>query len=246
LATYIPQKVDDAAFTPATDSVVPVGAMADEASPDSVNEGDIGIPRMSLNRALHVKVRDDAGNERGLNVDASGNANVAQATAASLNAQIVGSVAHDAADAGNPVKVGGKARQTNPTAVADADRVDGSFDDLGRQVIVPHQVRDLVSDQRTVITSSTAVTTIVTADASNMLDLVSLVMTNISATGSEVELYDDDGTTVRMTFYVPATDVRGIVFSVPFKQTAVNKTWKMKTVTSIASLKVTAHFVKNV
>lgn len=168
------------------------------------------------------------------------------ATYTPIPLDVHGSVAHDAADANNPVKVGGQARTTNPTAVADADRVNAIFDDLGRQVVVPHQVRDLVSDQRTVITSSTAVTTIVTADANNALDLVALVMANTSSTGTEVELYDDDGTTVRMTFMVPANDIRGIVFSVPFKQVGTNDAWKMKTVTSIASLKVTAQFVKNV
>jgi hypothetical protein len=44
--------VDDAAFGVATDSVFPMGAMADEVSPDSVNEGDIGVLRMTLDRLL--------------------------------------------------------------------------------------------------------------------------------------------------------------------------------------------------
>lgn len=46
---------DDAAFTPATSKVVAVGAMADETSPDSVNEGDIGALRMTLDRLLKVQ-----------------------------------------------------------------------------------------------------------------------------------------------------------------------------------------------
>lgn len=43
---------DDAAFTPGTSRVVPIGAFADETSPDSVNEGDIGAIRMTLDRIL--------------------------------------------------------------------------------------------------------------------------------------------------------------------------------------------------
>lgn len=43
---------DDAAFTPGTSSVTPIGALADETATDSVNEGDVGIPRMTLNRRL--------------------------------------------------------------------------------------------------------------------------------------------------------------------------------------------------
>lgn len=41
---------DDAAFTVATSRVMPVGLLADETSTDSVDEGDIGVPRMTLNR----------------------------------------------------------------------------------------------------------------------------------------------------------------------------------------------------
>lgn len=53
-----PSKADDAAFTVATDNVSPIGAMADEVAPDSVDEGDAGILRMSLNRNLYVQLRD--------------------------------------------------------------------------------------------------------------------------------------------------------------------------------------------
>jgi hypothetical protein len=45
---------DDAAFTPGTSEVLPIGFQADETSPDSVDEGDIGCPRMSLDRKQYV------------------------------------------------------------------------------------------------------------------------------------------------------------------------------------------------
>ena len=47
-------KTDDAAFTPATDKVLMVGAFADETTPDSVNEGDAGALRMTLDRVLRT------------------------------------------------------------------------------------------------------------------------------------------------------------------------------------------------
>jgi len=53
---------DDAAFTPGSSSITPMGAMADETSPDSVDEGDIGTPRMTLNRVLRVAPTLFAGN----------------------------------------------------------------------------------------------------------------------------------------------------------------------------------------
>ncbi len=44
---------DDAAFTVGTTELVPVGALADDTSTDSVNEGDYGAFRMSLDRVLY-------------------------------------------------------------------------------------------------------------------------------------------------------------------------------------------------
>jgi len=80
-------KTDDAGFTPATDKVAMIGAQFDDAATDSVDEGDAGAVRMSGNRNLYVRVRDNAGNERGLNIDANGAlaATVTNATAANLN-----------------------------------------------------------------------------------------------------------------------------------------------------------------
>lgn len=57
-----------------------------------------------------------------------------------LNGRLVvdmnnGPTAHDAADAGNPIKIGGKASSTTPTNVASGDRVDAYFDLAGRQVV---------------------------------------------------------------------------------------------------------------
>lgn len=65
-------QVDDAAFTPATSKVMMAGATFDDSSPDTVNEGDGGAIRMSSRRELYTQIRDAAGNERGLNVDANG------------------------------------------------------------------------------------------------------------------------------------------------------------------------------
>jgi hypothetical protein len=73
-------QVDDAAFTPATSKIVMAGAEFDDASPDSVDEGDGGALRMSGRRELYVQLRDAAGNERGLNVSAAGSVGVTVAS----------------------------------------------------------------------------------------------------------------------------------------------------------------------
>ena len=92
--------VDDAAFTPAVDDIVPVAGFFNDATPDSVNEGDAGVLRMSANRNLYVRVRDNAGNERGLNIDASGNANAVVNNGA-------GASAVNVQDGGNSLTVDG-------------------------------------------------------------------------------------------------------------------------------------------
>ncbi len=50
-------KTDDAAFTPGTTKVMMAGFQADETSTDSVDEGDAGTPRMTLDRKLIVTVQ---------------------------------------------------------------------------------------------------------------------------------------------------------------------------------------------
>lgn len=49
---------------------------------------------------------------------------------------IAGDIAHDAADSGNPLKMGGKASAAKPAAVTDADRVNAWFDTYGQQHII--------------------------------------------------------------------------------------------------------------
>jgi hypothetical protein len=230
-------KVDDAAFTPATDRVVMVGAEFDDTTPDSVDEGDAGAMRMSARRELYIQVRDAAGNERGaavtaanaLKIDGSAvtqpvsgtvtanagtgtftvdselpaAAALADATAnptvpgvgtflhgfdgtdwerlrcdpttrrleveventptVTANAgtgtfsvqigaetanrvEVMGDVAHDAAAAGNPVLIGGRANQTEPAAVADADAVYSWMDQQGRTVVVLNFPANVAAD----------------------------------------------------------------------------------------------------
>lgn len=47
---------DDDAFAVATSYPYPPGFLADETAPDSVNEGDIGVPRMTLERIVRAVV----------------------------------------------------------------------------------------------------------------------------------------------------------------------------------------------
>jgi hypothetical protein len=117
------------------------------------------------------------------------------------------------------------------------------FDKSGKQVTVG-AIRSLKAVQATTITSSTSPVTIVTAVASLFTDIYGLVLTNTSATGTEVVI--GDGTN-NMSFYVPPTDTRGMMLPVDsaIPATTVNTAWTATCTTSVASLKVTAMYVKN-
>lgn len=100
--------------------------------------------------------------------------------------QVGGEVAHDAADAGNPVKLGGKAvaHGSNPTAVAAADRTDWYFNRHGVPFVVGGHPNSVCRrDNFTAAQTDTALVTVsagtkivvtrvtVTADNANTVDV---------------------------------------------------------------------------
>ena len=67
---------DDAAFTVGTDYVNVGGYLADETAPDSVDEGDVGAARMTLDRKQLMVLADATTDSQRLAIDATGNAQV--------------------------------------------------------------------------------------------------------------------------------------------------------------------------
>jgi len=68
--------VDDSAFTVAVDSVSVAGYLADEAAPDSVDEGDVGAARMTLDRKQLFVLVDESTDTQRLTITAGGEAEV--------------------------------------------------------------------------------------------------------------------------------------------------------------------------
>jgi len=171
----------------------------------------------------------------------------ANSTAIVVESTTAGDVASDAADSGNPVKVGGQARTTNPTAVADADRVNAVFDKIGKQVVVG-SIRDLKVAQITTITSSTSETTVLTAVASTFLDVYGVIVVNSSATATNVSFKDATAGTTRFNIYVPAGETRGFMLneSAGHNQATVNNNWTATSSASVASVIITMLAVKNI
>jgi hypothetical protein len=67
---------DDAAFSiGSASSITPTGYLADEATPDSVDEGDVGVPRMTLTRKPYAVITDPT-SENNAGVDVAGHLQV--------------------------------------------------------------------------------------------------------------------------------------------------------------------------
>jgi len=157
-----------------------------------------------------------------------------------------GDTASGVTDANNPVKIGGVARTSNPTAVTNGQRVNGIFDKLGKQVVVG-ALRDVKGVQKTSITTVSE-TTVVTAGASGVFnDVYAIIITNKSATGVSVDFKDATAGTTRMTLYAPATDTRG--FTVPVDsamvQAAAASNWTATASGAVSSLEITMLYVSN-
>ena len=147
-------------------------------------------------------------------------------TASNFLAEVVGSTAHDAADStDNPLGTGFQARTTNPTAVADGDRVRGIADDLGRQVVTLGQPRDLTVHQSTTITA-TSETTILTAGGAGVFhDLVSLVITNEDNQSVIVTIKDDTAGTTRLIVSLAPKGGAVLNFPYPVTQAVAADNW---------------------
>ncbi len=222
------------------------------------SSGDVGVMALSVRQDTAAALGGTNADYQPLITDGVGRLHVNVGTGSIADVAVVdevtlanvgGTVAHDSADSGNPVKIGGKARTANPTAVADADRVDAMFDDIGRQVVVLSQVRDLVVHQHTQIASSSSETTILTAGASGVFhDLTQLVITNQTATAVNVTIKDATSGTTRMVIALPAAAGGGVVipFPVPAPQASAANNWTA----TLSSAAVTVNFyvqaVKNV
>ncbi len=133
---------------------------------------------------------------------------------------VVGPVVSDVADDGSaPVKGGGIARQANPTAVAAGDTVSSSYDDLGRQVMRPVQVRDLtVSAYASYATGTEA--TLLAATAGSLHDLVYILASNNSTAAIGIDIRPVLAGNIVMHLEIPANGVVGVATPVPYPQSA--------------------------
>lgn len=113
------------------DNPVKIGGKASSSAPAAVADGDRVNAAFTLQGASHVNLRDGSGTEW-----TTGNPfPVIIEDISPSGIAVQGDVNHDGADSGNPIKVGGKAATTLPTAVADADRVNAVYTTQGAATV---------------------------------------------------------------------------------------------------------------
>lgn len=166
--------------------------------------------------------------------------------------KIQGDIPQGSTDQGtsNPIKVGGLARRTNPAAVEDNTRVGSMHDDLGRQVITLHQVRDLIATAFAEPVSAAEVT-LLSGVASTFLDLIEITGANSSATAFSIDIRDATGGGIIKTLVIPANNTIKESFTVPIPQNTLAAAWTVQIRNPSADLSnpsvlVSATFIKNV
>ena len=160
--------------------------------------------------------------------------------------QSAGDISHDSPDAGNPVKIGGVARTTDPLVVASGDRVDSYFDITGRQVVIANVPRGR-RIRNPITLTTTAETTLLAAAAATFHDLTKVLISNTSATAVRVDFRDTTAGTVLFSIHAPAGQTVGFTDSSdPIEQTTINTNWTAQLSAVVTDVRIFAQAVKKV
>ncbi|MDR4470419.1 MAG: hypothetical protein MRJ68_19335 [Nitrospira sp.] len=244
---------DNSAFTFGSTSVTPLAGVLDDTATNAATENSAAIMRITPQKGMHVNLRNQSGTELGtssapIRIDPTGTTaqTVNNFTAANLKVEPVGNIAHDAADSGNPVKIGCQARTTNRTAVADADRADCVSDKNGQIVVTPMAPRDRVVRSGVVTLTNTTETTLIAAGGAGVFrDLTYLKCTNNSATLVRVDLRDATAGTVIDSWALAASGGGfNLAFTVPYAQATANNNWTVQLSGSVTDVRCSAQAIE--
>lgn len=146
-------------------------------------------------------------------------------TRVSGNVTVVGDVADDSPDSGNPIKIGAFAEASPSTSVlvADADRVNIHADIDGLVMTKPYtSYGDILVERVTNTDGNSTASTVfgATVGARNMITTIAVY--NSSTTNGFVDIRD--GTTGTVLFTIPAPANGGAItnFPIPLRQTTAN------------------------
>lgn len=161
---------------------------------------------------------------------------------------VAGADAHGAVAAGNPFGIAALSIDALPTAVDIGDLVKLLADKFGRQITRTHPRENLVPATITINASTSAADLFAAGGANIFLDLCFVLVTNTSATATELILKDAAAGTTRITLSAPANDTRGYVLAgdMGWPQAAANNKWTAALADNVASdIFISALAVKN-
>jgi hypothetical protein len=133
---------------------------------------------------------------------------------------ILGTIAHDSADSGAPVKTGARARSTDVTATTADDRVDSVASLVGKHVVLPYALPGQHISGTTNYTTGSAADVIAAQAAGVRIYVTQVTVVNGHASqGTKVSIRD--GTTVKYVgFAAPAGGGFSISFPVALRGSA--------------------------
>jgi hypothetical protein len=199
------------------------------------SSGDVGVMALGVVNTTHTARAGANGDYVPIATDLEG------------DVLVTGSVAHDAVDADAPIKIGGQARSTNRTKVADADRADIITDLNGRIITEPFGPRELDLDGNITLTTTAETTLIAAGGAGVFHDLIGLLLTNTSGSSVRVDIRDTTAGTVQFSVWVANANsfsTTFIPFPRPVKQTTANTNWTAQLSSNVTDVRIFAQVLK--
>lgn len=223
---------------------VPFSSPTGRAAADEVTFSGQADAQVQLVRNVHVTGSEGSKTvvELAMGLGVNGT-DVPRFALASDSPGITATVAHDAADSGDPIKMGGRARSSEIAAVANNDRTDFVADLTGKQIILPYANPENFVSGTTASMTGTTSTSLLAAPAAGLRNYVtSIVASNSHATvGSNVLIQDGSGGTTLLV--IPAAAVYGgaiINLPVPLRQPTTATALFCQNETTGAAIKVSA------
>lgn len=157
--------------------------------------------------------------------------------------KIKGDIASGASETSNPIAIGMLAKNTNPTNVADGQRVEQLGDIRGKSIVEVGAPRELDTDGQAALSASMAETTVLAQVASTFVDVDQIIITNGSASSTTITIRDGTGGTIRMVLDIAGPG--GAVIPCKLRQATVNNNWTAQSSANVTPLHIFMHGQKN-
>jgi hypothetical protein len=120
-------------------------------------------------------------------------------------------------------------------------------DKNSRVIVVHNGIREIITPvTQLVITADTTEKSLIGATAAVFHDLLEMTFANTSlTTGTQVDLRDSTGGTIRCSVWVPANATITKAWNTPLPQATVNTAWSAQCGASVASIVITGSYVSN-